>query len=81
MRSRKKLSEKKQEKAKLLLEQANSLMEDTQSMSNFLSREKIQLGKDEKQIQKSIIKSSCQKAIKKNLPSVDINNNQSDSDS
>ena len=72
---------KKQEKAKLLLEQANSLMEDTQSMSNFLSREKIQLGKDEKQIQKSIIKSSCQKAIKKNLPSVDINNNQSDSDS
>ena len=32
-------------------------MEDTQSMSNFLSREKIQLGKDEKQIQKSIIKS------------------------
>ena len=72
---------KKQEQAKLLLEKANSLMEDTQSMSNFLSREKIQLDKDEKQIQKSIIKSSCQKAIKKNLPTVDINNNQTDSDS
>ena len=38
------------------------------------------LDKDEKQIHKSIIKSSCQKAIKKNLSSVDINNNQTDSD-
>ena len=71
---------KKHDKAKFLLEQANALMEDTQSMSKFFSSEKVVLQKAEKQIQKAIIKSSCQKAVKKNL-SVDINNNQSESDS
>ena len=34
---------KKQAQAKLLIEQANSLMEDTQNMSKFLSKEKVQL--------------------------------------
>ena len=56
-------------------------MEETQTMSKFLSNEKNLLDKAEKQIQKSIIKSSCQKAIKINVSSIDINNNQTDSES
>ena len=71
---------KKHEKAKLLLEQANSIMEDTQHVK-ILVKEKVQLEKAEKQIQKAIIKSSCQKVITKNRSSVDINNNQTDSES
>ena len=67
------------EKAKFILEQATSLMGDTQRMTKFLSKEKVLLEKDEKQIQKAIIKSSCQKAVKKNL-SVDINNNETESE-
>lgn len=72
---------KKQEQVKLLVNQANSLMEETQSMSTFLIKERNSLEKAEKQIQKSIIKSSCQKAVKKNLLSVDDNNNDIESDS
>ena len=70
---------KKHDKAKFLLESANSLMEDTHSMSKFLTKEKVLLDKAEKQIQKAIIKSSCRKSVKKHLSSVDINNNQSES--
>ena len=56
-------------------------MEESQSMAKFLTKEKVLLDEAEKKIQKAIIKTSCQKAVKKNLSSVDINNNQSDSDS
>ena len=72
---------KKHDKAKLLLEQAKALMEESQNMAKFLNKEKVSLNVDEKKIQKTIIKSSCKKAIQKNLSSVDINNNLSDSDS
>ena len=72
---------KKQAKAKLLIEQAKSLMEDTQNMSEFLCKEKAELEISEKRVQKAIIKSSCKKAISKKFASRDINNNQTDSDS
>ena len=49
-------------------------------MSKFLCKEKVQLENDEAKFRKAIIKSSCQKAIRNNLPSVDINN-QTDSES
>ena len=65
----------------MLIEQANSLLEDTENMSKFLCKEKVQLENDEAKSRKAIIKSSCQKAIRNNLPSVDINNNQTDSES
>ena len=71
---------KKHDKAKLLIDQISSLMDETQSMSTFLTSEKVSLDMAEKKIQKTIIKSSCQKAIKNSLSSVDINNNPSDSD-
>ena len=71
----------KHDKAKLLLEQANALMEESQSMAKFLTKEKVLLDEAEKKIQKAIIKTSCKKAVKNNLSYVDINNNQSDSDS
>ena len=56
-------------------------MEESQNMAKFLNKEKVSLNEDEKKIQKTIIKSSSKKAIQKNLSSVDINNNLSDSDS
>ena len=55
-------------------------MDETQSMLKILTSEKVSLDMAEKKIQKTIIKSSCQKAIKNSLSSVDINNNPSDSD-
>ena len=54
---------KKQAEAKLLVNQANTLMEETESMRTFLNKERNILEKAEKQIQTSIIKSSCQKAF------------------
>ena len=52
----------KHDKAKLLLEQANALMEESQSMAKFLTKEKVLLDEAEKKIQKAIIK-TCQKTI------------------
>ena len=68
-----------QAKAKLLLEQAQILMEESEKMSEFLQKEKKELDKSEKHIQQSIIKSTCQKMVKKHhkdrLSTIDINNN------
>ena len=72
---------KKQAEAKLLVNQANTLMEETESMRTFLNKERNILEKAEKQIQTSIIKSSCQKAIRKSLLPVDDNNNEVENDS
>ena len=72
---------KKQAEAKLLVNQANTLMEGTESMRTFLNKERNILEKAEKQIQTSIIKSSCQKAIRKSLLPVDDNNNEIENDS
>ena len=72
---------KKQAEAKLLVNQANTLMEETESMRTFLNKERNILEKAEKQIQTSIIKSSCQKANRKSLLPVDDNNNEVENDS
>ena len=69
---------KNQAKAKLLVNQANSLMEETEGMRAFLINERNSLEKAEKQIQKAAINSSCQKAVKKNLIPVDDNNNENE---
>jgi len=57
-------------------------MEDSEKMAKFLKKEKQDLDKSEKQVQQSVLKSTCQKVVKnkfKNmLPNVDINNNESD---
>ena len=69
----------------MLLAQAHSLSEDSEKMSNFLCTEKAKLEKAEKKVQESIIKSTCQKVVKKKygniLPLVDLNNNETESDS
>ena len=72
---------KKQAEAKLLVNQANTLIEGTESMRTFLNKERNILEKAEKQIQTSIIKSSCQKANRKSLLPVDDNNNEVENDS
>jgi len=56
---------KNQAKAKLLVNQANSVMEETESMRAFLINEISSLEKAEKQIQKAIIFTG-QKVLKKN---------------
>ena len=75
----------KQSQIKMFLEQAHSLMEDSEKMSKFLCTEKASLEKAEKQVQKSVIKSTCKKVVKVKfrgiLHSVDINNNETDSES
>ena len=90
---RKKLQIEKQEEEmklkrsqiKMLLEQAHNLMEDSEKMSKFICSEKTNLEKAEKQVQKSVIKSTCQKVVKEKLkhilPPLDINNNEVDSES
>ena len=71
-----------QTKAKLLLEQAHILMEDSEKMSTFLEKEKKDLDKSEKRVQQSIIKSTCQKIVRKqnkdNPTTRDINNNENE---
>ena len=78
----------KQSKIKMHLEQAHTLMEDSEKMSKFLSTEKIILENAEKQIEEKALKSSCQKFVKEkfrailhNTHTVDLNNNETDSES
>ena len=55
-------------------------MEDSEKMSTFLEKEKKDLDKSEKRVQQSIIKSTCQKIVRKqhkdNHTTRDINNNE-----
>merc|ERR1711942_394529 len=71
-----------QTKAKLLLVQAHILMEDSEKMSIFLEKEKKDLDKSEKRVQQSIIKSTCQKIVRKqhkdDHTTRDINNNENE---
>lgn len=70
----------KQKQAKLLIEQANSLMEDTQKMSKFIGKEKEKLVNAEEKVKEAVLKSTCQKMIRKSLSSIDNNNNQVNGD-
>ena len=57
-------------------------MEDSEKMSTFLEKEKKDLDKSEKRVQQSIIKSTCQKIVRKqnkdNPTTRDINNNENE---